>query len=226
MNYQFVNGPAEDVPRAISEEDSIAQCLHWIRFKEEQERKAIMKEAFSSWLRIRYLEPSDIITMAKSLAVMENMKERVMIGPRRVSKMIALSIWISQQIIFERKPTVQDMCGYTFVDLIDSIESTMDVEEIDLPVSSDDVPFPGIIEYEYEDSDDESVISVEYRTDEESIAARTVTEEDYEIESNSGSGRELPDWIRVERDEMVHYVPFRDSTGKTTHSFAIDDETP
>ena len=204
MNYQLANGPVERVPRGISEEHSIAQCLHWIGFHDEQEKKALMEEAFSSWLMIRYLEKSDLVTMAKSLAVIENEKKKVKIGPRRASKLIALRIWISQQMINEGKPNVEGICGYTFVELIDSIESTMDVKDIDLPDSRDDIPFPGIIEYEYEDSDDESVISVEYRTDEESIAARTITEEDYEIESNSGSGRELPDWIRVERDEMVH----------------------
>ena len=72
MNYQFVNGPSERVPRGISEEHSIAQCLHWIGFHEEQEKKALMEEAFSSWLMIRYLEVSDIITMAKMLAVIED----------------------------------------------------------------------------------------------------------------------------------------------------------
>ena len=76
------------------------------------------------------------------------------------------------------------------------IERTWDINDTDLPESSDDIPFPGIYDYnwefKYESSDEESVIdddsvlSIEYRTDEESIAARTVTEEDYEMESNSG----------------------------------------
>ena len=66
---EYVIGVGNDeIEHPEDEGNQIAQCLAWIGFRTQPQRRAIMDDAFTSWSEIRVLTDKDIESMATAFA--------------------------------------------------------------------------------------------------------------------------------------------------------------
>ena len=68
---------------AITEKETIGQCLYWIGFRTEVERTSIMVNAFTSYRDIEVLSEEDVDTLAKDFSGRTAAGGRINFGLKR-----------------------------------------------------------------------------------------------------------------------------------------------
>ena len=107
MAYVLVVGENNQAPEGISEEDSIAQCLHWIGFRTEQQRESIIEDAFTSWFMIEQLKTSDVVSMAKSFAARTPANRKIVFGTNRTKLLKSFMFWVQDYYRISEEPTIE-----------------------------------------------------------------------------------------------------------------------
>ena len=82
--YVFLNGGQLVTDFNIIVEDAIIQVLHWIGFRIEDARNALVNYYFGSYDDVKVLTEKDISTMAKNFSGRTGANDRMYFGTRRI----------------------------------------------------------------------------------------------------------------------------------------------
>ena len=129
MAYVLVVGANNQAPVGISEEDSIAQCLHWIGFRIEQQRESIMEDAFTSWLMIQQLKTSDVVSMAKSFASRTTENRKIIFGINRTKLLKSFIFWAQDYHRISEEPTIEGVDQPGFINQLIKAQMHDDARE-------------------------------------------------------------------------------------------------
>ena len=113
MAYVFING-IEEITDPITEDDSIAQALHWIGFRNDVQRTSLIADAFESYDDIKMLTEKDITTMASDYSSRTVADGRIIFGTRRTKALKAYILWIRDFYRVSGTPTIVGKSEVTF----------------------------------------------------------------------------------------------------------------
>ena len=82
--YTFLNGGLFVTDVNITVEDAIKQVLHWIGFRTEDARNALVNDDFGSYDDVKVLTEKDISTMATNFSGRTGASGRMYFGTRRI----------------------------------------------------------------------------------------------------------------------------------------------
>ena len=78
----------------LTEEETIRQVLHWIAFRTDVNKDAIVNDGLESFSDVKVMTEKDISTMATSFASRTALNGRMHFGTRRIKYLKAFTHWI------------------------------------------------------------------------------------------------------------------------------------
>ena len=94
QTYTFLNGGQLVIDVNITVEDAIKQVLHWIGFRTEDARNALVDDDFGLYDDVKLLTEKEISTMATNFSGRTGATGRMYFGTRRIKYLKAFTHWI------------------------------------------------------------------------------------------------------------------------------------
>ena len=94
QTYTFLNDRQLVTDVNITVEDAIKQVLHWIGFRTEDARNALVDDAFGSYDDVKVLTEKDISTMVTNFSGRTGATGRMYFGTRRIKYLKVFTHWI------------------------------------------------------------------------------------------------------------------------------------
>ena len=98
----------------LSEEAVIKQVLHWIGFRSESNKNAIVDDGLQSFNDVKTMSEEDIKAMATSFANRSAVNGRMFLGTRRTKYLKAFSHWIRDFYRTSSVPSIVGLSEETF----------------------------------------------------------------------------------------------------------------
>ena len=103
----------------LSEEETIRQVLHWINFRTDVNKDAIVNDGLESFSDVRVMTEKDISTMATSFAGRTALNGRMHFGTRRIKYLKAFTHWIRDFYRVSGVPTIVGLAEDNFKPQLD-----------------------------------------------------------------------------------------------------------
>lgn len=110
--YEFLVGD-DIVDDGISDENTMLQILHWIGFRTEQHREALVADCFGSFEDLRVLTEKDVTTMSSDFGGRQA-RERIHFGTRRTKSIKGLVHWVQDFYRVSELPSIVGLNEITF----------------------------------------------------------------------------------------------------------------
>jgi hypothetical protein len=127
--YVFVLGNVE-VPDDIDNENTILQILHWIGFRTEALREAIVDDSFETFEDLKLLTEKDITSMASGFAGRTVQDGRINFGLRRTKLTKALIHWTQDFYRVSETPTIIGLNEITFKGQLDRALARAEIRKV------------------------------------------------------------------------------------------------
>lgn len=126
--YDFLEGEAI-VPVGISEAHSIMQSMHWIGFRQDDNRNALISDAFESFNDVKLLTEKDITTLSSSFAARTQQNGRMHIGTRRTKWLKAFVHWNQDFYRISQLPSIVSLNETTFKEQLSRALTRADIRQ-------------------------------------------------------------------------------------------------
>ena len=110
----IINADPIPIDMVISDADFIKQALFWIGFELEDERDAIMSDAFTTLRDITVLSEDDIKTLSHSFASRTAADGRLLFGLKRTKYLKGLAHFIQDFYRISKTPSINGLSSTTF----------------------------------------------------------------------------------------------------------------
>ena len=117
--YVFLNGGQLVTDINITVEYAIRQVLHWIGFRTEDARNALVDNAFGSYDDVEVLTEKEISTMATNFSGRTGANSRMYFGARRIKYLKAFTHWIQDFYRTSGLPTIVILSVIVFKSQLD-----------------------------------------------------------------------------------------------------------
>lgn len=111
--YELLIGD-QIVPAGISDDNSIRQLLHWIGFRTDAQKNALVEDAFESFTDMKMLSEKDIATMSSGFASRTAGAGRIIFGTRKTKLLKAAIHWVQDFYRISATPSVVGLSENTF----------------------------------------------------------------------------------------------------------------
>ncbi len=150
MAYVFITGAVDTAVPFLDEQSTNAKCIHWIGFRVDAARNALVNDAFGTFADIRMLSSSDVSDMASEYARRTNVDGRILFGMRRTKLLKGLVHWVMD---FHRVSETPDIAGLSEVTFKAQLQTALARAEIrrslkDNVKTAADAASPGPLESE------------------------------------------------------------------------------
>ena len=115
------------VADGITENNAMAQILHWIGFRTEVSRNSIYEDALSSYTDAKVLTESDISDMVKDFGSRTQNNGRFHIGSKRAKKLKGFVHWIQDFYRVSEDPTIVGLNEHTFTNALEDSQKRANV---------------------------------------------------------------------------------------------------
>ena len=112
--YVFFNGGQLVTDFNITVEYAIGQVIHWIGFRTEDARNALVDDAFGSYDDVKVLTEKDISTMATKFSGRTGVNGKMYFDTRRIKYLKAFTHWIREFYHTSRLPTIVGLSAIVF----------------------------------------------------------------------------------------------------------------
>ena len=150
MAYAFITGAIDTAVAELDERSTNAQCIHWIGFRTDVARDALVDDAFGTFADIRMISSSDVSDMATDYARRTQTDGRISFGLRRTKLLKGLVYWVMD---FYRVSDVPDITGLSEVTFKSQLQTALARADIrrslkDNTKTAADAASPGPLESE------------------------------------------------------------------------------
>ena len=114
------NNNAVPVDTVLTEDEVVQQCLQWIGFRAENERRIVMNESFDSFRDIQVLSEEDITQLALSFSSRLAADGRILFGLKRTKYLRGLVHFIQDFYRVSDTPTIVGLTRTTFCATLDT----------------------------------------------------------------------------------------------------------
>jgi len=111
--YEYLDGD-DIVNDGISEENTMLQILHWIGFRTEAQRVALVADCFGSFEDLKVLTEKDVATMSTDFGGRKEVRDRIYFGTRRTKSVKGLVHWIQDFYRVSETPSIVGLNEVTF----------------------------------------------------------------------------------------------------------------
>ena len=115
------------VTDGITENNAMAQILHWIGFRTEISRNSIYEDALSSYTDAKVLTENDISDMVKDFGNRTAQNGRFHIGSKRAKKLKGFVHWVQDFYRVSEDPTIVGLNEHTFISALEASQKRANV---------------------------------------------------------------------------------------------------
>ena len=119
QTHTFLNGGQLVTDVNITVEDAIKQVLHWIGFRTEDARNALVDDDFGSYNNVKVLTEKYISTMATNFSGRTGANGRMYFGTRRIKYLKVFTDWIRDFYRISGLPTIVGLSAIIFKSQLD-----------------------------------------------------------------------------------------------------------
>ena len=119
QTYTFLNGGQLVTDVIITVEDAIKQVLHWIGFRTEDARNALVDDTFGSYEDVKVLTEKYISTMATNFSGRTGATGRIYFCTRRIKYLKSFTHWIRDFYRTSGLPTIVGLSAIVFKSQLD-----------------------------------------------------------------------------------------------------------